>query len=326
MNKLYPLRFTPILKNVLWGGNKLRTELNKTNASDKCGESWEISDVDEFSSVVANGFLEGNTLNEIVEIYMGDIVGDAVYDKFGNQFPLLIKFIDANDYLSIQVHPNDEMAEEEHGGSGKTEMWYVMDASPESELIVGFNKEVSKEEYINKLENNKIQDILNTEKVKKGDVFFIPAGSIHAIGSGILIAEIQQTSNITYRIFDWNRTDANGNARELNTELALKAIDFKSNSKPKIEYIAKENETVNLVKCPYFTTNFITFEKTIEKDYFAIDSFVVYICLEGSFLVTPADAETVEVKKGESILLPAVLKNIILRPHELSKIMEVYIE
>ena len=325
MNTLYPLKFEPILKDLIWGGNKLRTLLNKEEASDKCGESWEISDVEGNSSVVVNGFLAGNTLNELVEIYMGDLMGDAVYEKFNNEFPLLIKFIDANDKLSIQVHPDDEMAAEEHGGKGKTEMWYVMDAAPDSEIIVGFNKKTDKETYVKLLNENKLIEILNFEKVKPGDVFFLPAGRIHAIGSGLLVAEIQQTSNFTYRIFDWNRTDAQGNPRELHTELALKAMDFTYHKNSKTEYVEKKNDAVNLVDCPYFTTNLISFEKSIVRDYFNFDSFIIYICLEGSIKVNAETCEPIELKKGESILIPAVFKNIELVPNSFSKIMEVYI-
>lgn len=325
MNTLYPLKFNPILKDLIWGGSKLRTILNKKDASDKCGESWEISDVEGNSSIVANGFLAGNTLGELVEIYMGDLVGDQVYERFNNEFPLLIKFIDANDKLSIQVHPDDEMAAEEHGGAGKTEMWYVMDAAPESELIVGFNKEIDKETYIKLLNENRLTEILNFEKVKPGDVFFLPAGRIHAICNGLLIAEIQQTSNYTYRIFDWNRTDAQGNPRELHTDLALKAMDFSVEKNYRTEYQEKRNQSINLVDCPYFTTNFLSFDKNITRDYYNIDSFVIYICLEGKFKIAGEEFEEISIQKGESVLIPAVLKNIELSPAAPSKIMEVYV-
>lgn len=325
MNQLYPLKFKPILKDVIWGGSKLKQELNKTKASDKCGESWEISGVNGNVSVVENGFLAGNNLEELIETYMGDLVGDMIYENFGTQFPLLIKFIDANDQLSIQVHPDDEMALEEHNCAGKTEMWYIIDHKPAAELIVGFNKKVDPETYINYLENNKLTEILNFEKVAKGDVFYLPAGRIHSIGAGILLAEIQQTSDITYRIFDWNRTDKEGNPRALHTDLALKAIDFNFYPDYKNHYEETLNKTSNIVDSPYFFTNILQFDKTIEKDYILIDSFVIYICIEGKLTVCPEQGDNISLTKGETLLVPATIKNLELVPDGLSKIIEVYI-
>jgi mannose-6-phosphate isomerase len=223
------------------------------------------------------------------------------------------------------VHPDDDLAAEEHGGTGKTEMWYIMDSSPESELIVGFKKETDKETYIKLLQENKLTEILNFEKVKPGDVFFLPAGRIHAIGAGLLVAEIQQTSNYTYRIFDWNRTDNQGNPRELHTELALKAMNFSAEKNYKTLYQEKKNTNINLVDCPYFTTNLLSFDKLIHKDYFQLDSFVIYICLEGNFAIRSEDFEEVTIQKGEGVLIPAVLKHLDLIPQTSSKIMEVYI-
>ncbi len=325
-NQLYPLKFKPILKDMIWGGSKLRTILGKEGASDKCGESWEISDVEGCSSVVANGFLAGNTLNELIEIYMGDLVGDKVFDEFGIRFPLLIKFIDATDKLSVQVHPDDEMALREHQSFGKTEMWYVMQAEAGAELIVGFNKPINPETYLEYLNNQRLEEILNFEKVKTGDVFFLPAGRVHAIGAGLLIAEIQQTSNITYRIYDWNRVDMNGKPRELHTELALKAIDFKPVQNFKTNYELKLNKTSELVSCKYFTTNILEFDREIEKDYGSIDSFVIYMCLEGKMILKPINQEPVHLRMGETLLIPAEIKNVYLEPTEKSKILEVYIK
>lgn len=224
---LYPLKFNPILKDKIWGGSKLKTVLNKDfSPLPNAGESWEISGVEGDVSVVSNGFLEGNNLEELIEIYMGDLVGDHVYENFGIEFPLLIKFIDANDVLSIQVHPDDVLSKERHNAFGKTEMWYVIEADKGSELIVGFNQKVDKDTYIKKLEEGRLEEILNNEPVAKGSCFFIPAGRVHAIGKGILLAEIQQTSDVTYRIYDFNRTDDKGTPRELHTELAVDAIDY----------------------------------------------------------------------------------------------------
>ena len=325
MNELYPIKFTPILKDTIWGGKKLKQNLNKLKASDKCGESWEISAVNGNISVVENGFLAGNNLEEIIEIYMGDLVGDMVFENFGTQFPLLIKFIDANDNLSIQVHPDDEMAHEEHGCSGKTEMWYVMEHETDAKLIVGFNRKLDKDIYLEHLENNKLPDILNYETVEKGDVFYLPSGRIHAIGSGILLAEIQQTSDITYRIFDWNRKDAGGNSRQLHTEQALKAMDFEFHPDYKTKYEFSQNKTSNIVDSPYFFTNILSFNKSVEKDYITIDSFVVYMCLEGEVTIQTNDGNEHTFKKGETILLPAAIKNVLLIPTGQSKLLEVYL-
>lgn len=326
MKDLYPLKFTPIIKETIWGGNRLKSELNKVSVSNKCGESWEISNVEGNISVVSNGFLAGNNLEEIIETYMGDLVGDKVYEEFGNQFPLLIKFIDANDVLSIQVHPNDEMAFERHQSFGKTEMWYVIDSEPDSELIVGFNQKVNKEIYLENLNNNTLNKIMNFEKAKKGDVFFIPAGRIHAIGSGILLAEIQQTSNITYRVFDWNRTDNKGKPRELHTQLALDAIDYTYHTNYKTDYELVPNKTSSIVDCEYFTTNTLHITKALEKDYNQIDSFIIYMCIDGKFIIKPETGDPIAVEKGETVLIPAVMKFFELLPTPQAQILEVYVK
>ncbi len=326
MNKLYPIKFCPIYKEKIWGGNKIKSILKKDFSHlSNCGESWEISGVHEEISVVSNGFLKGNNLQEIIEIYMGDLVGDKVYKKFDIEYPLLIKFIDANDDLSIQVHPDDELANKRHNAYGKTEMWYIIQADENAELISGFNKKIDEKVYKKHLENKTLKEILNIEKVSKGDVFLIPAGRVHSICSGILLAEIQQTSDITYRIYDWDRKDAQGNHRELHTDLAIDAIDYNYYDNYKTIYKQKLNESSNIVDCNYFTTNILQFNKSISKDYNTIDSFVIYICLEGEYSISYATKEKLNVKKGETILLPAVLKQITLIPKANTKIIEVYI-
>ena len=324
---LYPLKFKPILKDKIWGGSKLKTVLNKDfSPLPNAGESWEISGVEGDISVVSNGNLAGNNLEELIEVYMGDLVGDKVYDQFGMEFPLLIKFIDANDVLSIQVHPDDELSKERHNAFGKTEMWYVIEADKGSELIVGFNQEVDKTKYVAKLEEGKLEEILNNEPVKKGSCFFIPAGRVHAIGKGILLAEIQQTSDVTYRMYDWNRTDDQGNPRELHTELAVDAIDYSYEKKYRTDYETEINETKELVRCPYFTTNTLEFDKQIEKDYSQLDSFVIYMCLDGDFTIESEDGITTKVTKGETVLIPAALESVILFPKGKTEVLEVYIK
>lgn len=327
MEGLYPLKFTPIYKDKIWGGNKIKTLLNKDFGDlPNCGESWEISGVDGNISVVSNGYLAGNTLEELLEVYMGDVVGDQIFENFGIEFPLLIKFIDANDDLSIQVHPDDELSKKRHNAFGKTEMWYVLQADADSKLQSGFSRQVNQEEYLEKLESNELTDILNFEVVSAGDIYFIPAGRVHAIGKGILLTEIQQTSDITYRIYDYDRRDDQGNTRELHTDLALDAIDYTIFPEYKSRYTPKSNESVELVKCNYFTTNVLEINQVVEKDYNLLDSFVIYICLEGSLHIeTESGSETLQ--KGETILIPAVIESVRLNPTSAtSKLLEVYIE
>lgn len=326
MNQLYPIKFKPILKEKIWGGSKLKTLPGKEKASSKCGESWEISTVEGDVSIVANGFLKDNSLVELIEIYMGDLVGEKVYEQFGLDFPLLIKFIDANDILSIQVHPDDELAYERHHSYGKTEMWYIVDAEEGSTLISGFRILMDKEKYNKHLNANSLESILNYEAVKASDIFYIPAGRVHAIGAGILLAEIQQTSDVTYRIYDFNRKDDKGNLRELHNDLALDAIDFKKYESYKTDYPREKNKTVNAISSPYFNTNVINFDIPVEKDYNFIDSFVIYMCMKGEVELKYQQSEKLILKKGETVLIPAELKNISLNPKKESTLLEIYIK
>ena len=327
MSGLYPIKFKPIFLEKLWGGNRIKTLLNKDFGNlPNCGESWEISGVEGNISVVDNGFLAGNNLQEIVEIYMGDLVGDKVFKKFGEEFPLLIKFIDAQQDLSIQVHPNDKLSEKRHNAYGKTEMWYVIEGEDDGLINSGFNSKVTKEKYLELSEKGNITELLHFDEVNEGDVFFIPAGRVHAIGKGVLLAEIQQTSDVTYRIFDYNRKDDKGSLRELHTELALEAIDFSYLDNYKTKYSAVENESSEIVSCNYFTTNILEFSATIEKDYSQLDSFIIYMNLEGEFEVE-FDGENVKVSKGETVLIPASLETFQLKPlSKKVKTLEVFIK
>ena len=326
MASLYPLSFHPIYKTKIWGDDKLKDLLHKNVGNLKqVGESWEISGVQENISVVKNGFLAGNSLEELVEVYMGDLVGDKVYEKFGIEFPLLIKFIDASDILSVQVHPDDKTAMKRHHAYGKTEMWYILQAEPDSEIIIGFRNEVTKAEYLQHLNNKTLHEILNSEQTNAGDVFFIPPGRVHAIGAGVLLTEIQQTSDITYRIYDWDRKDANGKSRELHTNLALDVIDFKAYPHYKIPYHDQINKTTDLVHCDYFHTQLIHFNNTLEKDYYELDSFVIYIGVEGETEIEYENGRST-LRMGETLLIPAELKDIRLTPRGEAKILEVYIE
>ena len=325
MTSLYPLKFVPILKERVWGGNRLSEEYGKkAGKNGKIGESWELSGVQDDISIVANGFLEGNNLEEIIEVYMGDLVGEKIYEKFGREFPLLIKLIDANDDLSIQVHPPDEMARERHHAYGKTEMWYVLEADEEAKIYTGFNREMTKERYAKSLDEGDIAQILNIEKPQPGDVFFIPAGRIHAIGKGVMLTEIQQTSDITYRVWDWKRNGLDGKPRELHTELAIDAIDYNTYESYKTIVEPTLNGTVNIIDCEYFTTNIIELDQTIEKDYSLIDSFVIYICVRG-FAELEWDNMSMNLEKGETVLIPALMETIRIQPSPSARILEVYI-
>jgi mannose-6-phosphate isomerase len=324
---LYPLKFTSIPKEKVWGGNRLNTILNKEfNPTDKIGESWEISGLEGDISVVKNGFLEGNDLEELIEIYMGELVGDKVYDLFGLEFPLLIKFIDANENLSIQVHPDNEFALEKHKAYGKTEMWYIIDAEKNSELLLGFNQPMDKNLFLDAIQNGALPELINKEKAEANSCYLIPAGRIHATGKGVLFAEIQQTSDITYRIYDWDRHDAKGHARELHLDLAKEALDYTFEKKHKADFESKINESSEIIKCPFFTINIVEFNKTIEKDYFQLDSFVIYICLEGNCIIQVENEESVSLTKGETVLIPASLKNLNLKPNTNTKLLEVFIQ
>lgn len=305
----YPLSFEPILKERIWGGTKLRDFLNKPLTSDLTGESWELSTVSNDVSVVVNGVFKGNNLDELIAMHPEAILGTDVYQRFGNQFPLLFKFLDAREDLSIQLHPNDELAKKRHHSFGKTEMWYVMQADEGARIIVGFKEDSSKEEYLDCIQSKNLLSLLNELPVKKGDVFFLETGTIHAIGAGIVIAEIQQTSDITYRIYDFDRLDAKGNARELHIDLSLEAINYQSNSS-QISYEKEENTSNVVVDCPYFKTRLIPLNGTftVEK---TNQSFMVFMCTEGTFELQ-LGSESYHYQIGDTVLLPAILTDFTL--------------
>jgi len=323
---LYPLKFKSIYKDKIWGGQKIKSYLHKDFGDlPNCGESWEISGVKTDVSIVDGGALNGESLADLLEQYGADLVGEKVYKHFGNIFPLLVKFIDANDDLSIQVHPNDELAKKRHNSFGKTEMWYIIEADPGSTLIAGFNRDLDEKTYLEYFNSGRLMEILNKEDAKAGDVFFLPAGRVHTIGKGLLLAEIQQTSDITYRIYDFDRVDDKGNKRELHTQEALAAIDYKHYPEYKTNYQPEKNETVELVKCPYFTTDVLDFTESTSKDYSNLDSFVIHVCLAGAYTVN-YNGESYPVKMGESILLPKTIDKIELETTSGFKILESYIE
>jgi mannose-6-phosphate isomerase len=302
--KFYPLQFEPILKERIWGGEKLKDVLNKPIVSKITGESWELSTVEGDVSIIANGELKGKSLTEIINDYPNEILGTAVYDRFGKQFPLLFKYLDAREDLSIQVHPNDEFAKKRHNSFGKTEMWYIMQADADAKIIVGFKEKSNADDYLKNLKNNTLLSILDEVPVKSGDVFFLETGTVHAIGAGLVVAEIQQTSDITYRIYDFDRKDGQGNTRELHVDLALEAINYNKVETQK-EYVKKINESNTVVDCPYFTTNIILLDgkMTVNK---TNKTFTVYMCVDGAFEIEFNNIKF-QYKKGDTVLIPATM-------------------
>lgn len=319
------LKFKPILKDKIWGGEKLATLLNKQSARKDIGESWEISDVEGDTSIVVNGELKGQNLKQLIAEFKADLVGEKIYTHFGEKFPLLIKFIDAKEALSIQLHPHDDLAKKRHNSFGKTEMWYVMQADEKANLIVGFQKEVTSKEYIKHLENKTLLDILNVDEVENGDVYFIPTGRVHAIGAGVLLAEIQQTSDITYRIHDWDRPNPDGTFRDLHTEEAIDAIDYSAQNSYKTVYSKEQNKASEIVSCPYFTTNVLPINGEVFINHEEKDSFVIYMCVAGN-VEFKYQNQIEKLQMGETILIPNCIQNISVSSDEKSELLEVYIK
>ncbi len=317
---IYPLQFDPILKDRIWGGEKLNTELNKPITSNITGESWEISTVKGDVSVISRGAFKGVSLNELIDNFPNEVLGTSVFDQFGKQFPLLFKYLDAKTDLSIQVHPNDELAKKRHNSFGKTEMWYIMQADEDARIIVGFKENSNSKEYVTHLENNTLLDILDEVKVKTGDVFFLETGTVHAIGAGLLVAEIQQTSDITYRLYDFDRVDSEGNKRELHVELALDAINYNKVETQK-GYCKDVNVSNEMVNCPYFTTNYLNLSGEFKVSKSAT-SFTVFMCTDGDFQIEYKQVHY-QYSKGDTILIPAVMTDFKLSGN--ATLLEIYI-
>ena len=321
---LYPLKFKPIFKDKIWGGHKIKDILGLDYGTlPNCGEVWLLSGIWDEQSEIATGDFEGDEINDLVETFMGDLVGENVFDKYGEQFPLLLKIIDAKDWLSVQVHPDDELAEKRGIGNGKTEMWYVMQADKGAELVMGFNEEMTRMEYVNVMKDNALKEKLNYEQVEAGDAFFIPAGRVHALGPDILVAEIQQTSDTTYRIYDWDRINEAGMSRELHIPQSVEAIDFGIPDQYKIEVPNVMNKTVPVVDSQYFTTNLLQLQGEMEKDYSNLDSFVILMALEGFFTLNWENG-AVFVNAGECVLIPNIIKKVAIRAEKYCKLLEVY--
>lgn len=319
---LYPLKFQPILKEKIWGGTKLSKQFNKKSKSDQLGESWEISTVPNDVSIVVNGNLKGQNLQALLELYKADLIGEKNYRRFGDEFPLLIKFIDAKQDLSIQLHPDDALAKKRHNSFGKTEMWYVIQADTNANLIVGFNQVMDKSKYLKHLESKTLTEILNFDKVKEGDTYFIEAGRVHAIGAGVLLAEIQQTSDVTYRVYDWDRVDDEGNERDLHNDIAIDAFKFDMEDDFRVDYEKQKNTSNKMVSCPFFTTNFLELDTELNKENI-YDSFMVYMCVDGEVELSTGNTSDT-ISKGETLLVPAVIKEFSLKT-KYAKLLEVYV-
>lgn len=325
MNSLYPLKFKTIFKDKIWGGQKIKSILNKDfSPLPNCGETWELSGVKGNISVVKEGALAGKTLTEVMDTFKGRLLGEKVYQRYGLEFPLLVKFIDANDDLSVQVHPDDQLARERHDSFGKTEMWFVLQADPGATLVSGFNQPMDKQKYLKHFEGGQLMGILNKERVYAEDMFFIPAGRVHTIGKGILLAEIQQTSDVTYRIYDFDRVDDQGNARELHVQEALDAIDYTFHERYKSNYQVKLDEPVELAACPYFKTYRMHCSKSTIRDYADRDSFNILICYEGNFSISYNEI-SIQMNKGDVVLIPAEVKSVNLETIGGFKALESYV-
>ena len=324
---MYPLKFEPILKQTLWGGDKIIPFKHLNETLPNVGESWEVSAVEGSESVVANGADKGYTLPEMVRKYKEELVGEANYARFGNKFPLLIKFIDAKLDLSIQVHPGDELAKKRHNSFGKNEMWYVIAADKGAKLISGFAEEITPKEYKVRVHNGTFAEVLQPCAIEPGDVFYVPAGRVHGIGAGAFVAEIQQTSDITYRIFDYNRKDKDGKSRELHTSQAMDAINFSDVQDDfRTEYERVQNEPVEMVASPYFTTSVYDMTEEITCDYSELDSFVIFICVEGSCRLTDDNQNEITLRAGETVLLPAAVQEVTIVPEgQRVKLLETYV-
>ena len=317
--KLYPFLFQPNLHTVVWGGDRLCPYKGLPASSEPIGESWEVSVVPSSPSIIANGEYAGRDLISVINEAPEDILGQAVNERYHGQLPLLVKFIDAQKDLSIQVHPNDVMAQREHGKMGKSEMWYIIDAKPGSYLYAGFKQEITPEAYKQHVADGTITDVLARHEVKTGDVFYLPAGRVHAIGAGILLAEVQQSSDVTYRIFDYNRPGMDGKPRELHTELAAQALDYHVES----EYRTLYNENINranlIVDSPYFSVRVTETAETFHRNLLKYDSFVITMCIEGDCHIRlRATGEELLLREGNSVLIPAVLADYDVIPLKLS--------
>lgn len=326
--QLYPFLFEPNLHSVVWGGNQLRPYKGLTPSEEPIGESWEVSAVLSSTSIISNGEWKGNKLTDVINEYPEEILGKAVNEKYQGKLPLLVKFIDAKRDLSIQVHPNDEMAMHEHGKMGKSEMWYVIKAEEGAHLYAGFKDEITTEEYQQRIADGTITEVLADHKVKAGDVFYLPAGRVHAICGGIMLAEVQQSSDVTYRIYDYNRPGMDGKPRELHTELASKALDYHVEDNYRTEYTDNANKAIHIIDSPYFGVRVMDISKPFHRDLRKYDSFIISMCIEGDCTIrVRSTGEEILLREGNSTLIPAAIADYDIIPQQGStRILDAYID
>ena len=326
--QLYPLLFEPNLHSIIWGGNQLRPYKGLKSSDDPIGESWEVSAVPSSTSVIANGELKGKNLISVINESPDAILGKKVNEKYNGKLPLLVKFIDAKRDLSIQVHPNDEMAQREHGKMGKSEMWYVIKADEGAHLYAGFKQEITPYEYQKRVEDGSITEVLADHKVKAGDVFYLPAGRVHAICGGILLAEVQQSSDVTYRIFDYNRPGMDGKPRELHTELAAQALNYHVVDNYRTDYDESSNKAVQIIDSPYFSVRVMDINQPMHRNLIKYDSFIITMCIDGDCIIHVRNTgDDILLKQGNSTLIPAVIADYDIIPQQGStRILDAFID
>ena len=325
---LYPFLFHPNLHTVVWGGHRLQVYKGLQSTDEPIGESWEVSAVPSSTSIISNGSFAGRDIISVISEYPEDILGKAVNEKYHGQLPLLVKFIDAERDLSIQVHPNDEMAQREHGKMGKSEMWYVIKADAGSHLYAGFKQEITPEEYQQRIADGTIIDVLADHQVKAGDVFYLPAGRIHAICGGILLAEVQQSSDVTYRIYDYNRPGMDGKPRQLHTELAAQALDYHVEENYRTEYVDNPNKAIQIIDSPYFDVRVMEISKPFHRDLRKYDSFIISMCIEGDCkLCVRSTGDEILLRQGSSTLIPAAIADYDVHPlHHTTRLLDAFID
>lgn len=329
---LYPFKFRAQLFHKIWGGHSIEKWYDYVPADyENVGEAWVMSDVEKYPTEVSNGAHAGDSLQDLLEVYMDELVGEKVYDVFGNHFPLLLKFIDATDDLSIQVHPDDDYALENEKSLGKTEMWYVLPSKGDAAIYLGWNQQMNLSLIHAAIADGTLSEYLREYKVHEGDVAYIPAGTVHAMRRNTIVAEIQENSDITYRLYDYNRIGNDGKKRPLKLDKALQVMDFNpDNEASYAPTMPRIDGVVNLKKTPYFTANLLSPTRPVQRDYAPLDSFVAYMCVEGQCEVTALDCETedksVSMRMGEAVLIPATLNDILITPQGHCKLIEIYVE
>ena len=329
---LYPFKFRAQLFHKIWGGHSIEKWYDYVPADyENVGEAWVMSDVEKYPTEVSNGAHSGDGLQDLLEVYMDELVGEKVYDVFGNHFPLLLKFIDATDDLSIQVHPDDDYALENEKSLGKTEMWYVLPSKGDAAIYLGWNQQMNVSLIHAAIADGTLSEYLREYKVHEGDVAYIPAGTVHAMRRNTIVAEIQENSDITYRLYDYNRIGNDGKKRPLKLDKALQVMDFNpDNEASYAPTMPRIDGVVNLKKTPYFTANLLSPTRPVQRDYAPLDSFVAYMCVEGQCEITALDCETedksVSMRMGEAVLIPATLNDILITPQGHCKLIEIYVE